>query len=72
MAGKAAFGAKAAKIAAAGTTVGLGVGFNASDLADRVAAARARGEEVSDEQEDAAIILAGLLVLLKLLLLCLY
>ena len=52
--------ARAQRIA---TTVGAttaGVGTGASDQAERIAAARARGEEISAGQEDLAIALGGL------------
>ena len=42
------------------TGMGMGVGLNAADQADRVKAARERGETVSEGQEDAAIALSGL------------
>ena len=60
LAGKAASGARAAKIAATTATTTAGIGFGASEQADRVAAARERGETVSEGQEDIAIALGGL------------
>ena len=54
-------GARAAGIAGTSATVGAGVGAGASEQADRVAAARARGEDVSAGQEDLAIALGGLI-----------
>ena len=59
LAGKVAGGARAAKIAGTAGATGAGVGVGASEQADRVAAARARGEEVSEGQEDLAILLGG-------------
>ena len=44
---------------ATATAVGMGVGLNASDQADRVKAARERGETVSEGQEDLAIAMSG-------------
>ena len=52
-------GARGAGIAGTTATVGAGVGAGASEQADRVAAARARGEDVSAGQEDMAILLGG-------------
>ena len=54
-------GARGAGIAGTSATVGAGVGAGASEQADRVAAARARGEDVSAGQEDLAIALGGLI-----------
>ena len=48
------------KGASTATAIGMGVGLNAADQADRVKAARERGETVSEGQEDAAIALSGL------------
>lgn len=51
--------ARGQRIAATVGATGAGVGAGASEQADRVAAARARGEEVSAGQEDLAIALGG-------------
>jgi len=52
--------ARAQRIATTAGATTAGVGTGASEQADRIAAARARGEDVSADQEDLAIALGGL------------
>ncbi len=52
--------ARAQRIATTAGATTAGVGTGASEQADRIAAARARGEDVSADQEDLAIVLGGL------------
>ena len=60
IAGKAASGLKAAKYAATLTTSTAGVGAGADEQVQRINAARDRGVDVSDAQQDISTLLGGL------------